>query len=54
MTDDDDRRDIRTTVRLSKAERRAIEEAAERDLRVLSDWMRLRLMAAAKEERDDE
>lgn len=53
MTDNDERRDIRTTVRLSKAERAAVEEAARRAHRVLSDWMRLQLLDAAKEDSDE-
>jgi hypothetical protein len=41
-------RTVRTTVRLSEAERALVDAAAERDRRTLADWMRLTLLDAAK------
>jgi hypothetical protein len=35
-----ERRDVRITVRVSATERQRLEDAAERERRVLSDWIR--------------
>lgn len=45
---DDERRDVRVTIRMSAAERERMEAAAEADDRKLSDWMRLQLLRAVE------
>ena len=49
MTKDPDRRDERITIRITKQLRDAIERAAKRDRRKISDWIVVKLEDAIKQ-----